>query len=101
MVRIRKQRQLCELYGYWCNGDSTENESDSVHRYKRSDSEDREIGTCIRPSMRCDGLPDCWLEDPENSPDEVGCNVGHSTEAEEPLSPYDYFNETYPTASCK
>ncbi|VDO08763.1 unnamed protein product [Rodentolepis nana] len=89
---LSRKRQLCELYGYWCNGDSTDNGSDSRRRYKRLDGGGREIGTCIRSSMRCDGLPDCWLDDPTNSPDEVGCNTRPPNDPKEPFPSTEYFN---------
>ncbi|KAM7534380.1 hypothetical protein Aperf_G00000109354 [Anoplocephala perfoliata] len=87
------------MYGFWCNGTRAENEFLSLRRFRRSDSGDEATGTCIQASMRCDGLPDCWLDNPLSSPDEVGCNFGHSSDSAEVFSPFDNFNESYPTAS--
>nr|CDS22372.1 hypothetical protein EgrG_000357700 [Echinococcus granulosus] len=94
-----RRRQLCEFYGFWCNGSLTEDAPQRRRRKRRSDSGDEVTGTCIRPSMRCDGLPDCWLDDPHNSPDEVGCSAIHSPDSAEALAPFETFNETFPIAS--
>ncbi|KAL5105709.1 hypothetical protein TcWFU_002609 [Taenia crassiceps] len=94
-----RRRQLCEFYGFWCNGSLTEDTSQRRRQHRRSDSGDEVTGTCIRPSMRCDGLPDCWLDDPLNSPDEVGCSAIHPPDSAEALSPFETFNESFPIAS--
>ncbi|KAL5967814.1 hypothetical protein TSMEX_004452 [Taenia solium] len=94
-----RRRQLCEFYGFWCNGSLSEDASQRRRQHRRSDSGDEITGTCIRPSMRCDGLPDCWLDDPLNSPDEVGCNAIHPPDSVEALSPFETFNESFPVAS--
>ncbi|KAL7054782.1 hypothetical protein AAHC03_025732, partial [Spirometra sp. Aus1] len=60
-------RELCDLYGFWCSPATAEGD--------QSEAEDETSGICIRSSMLCDGFPDCWLDDPEHSPDEVGCKA--------------------------
>lgn len=93
------EQQLCELYGYWCSGETAE--SEPLRRFRRGYNPDHEVGNCIQSGMRCDGLPDCWLDDPENSPDEVNCNNIRRPNIDEGLGPNDNYNDSSPTASCK
>ncbi|VDK76705.1 unnamed protein product [Dibothriocephalus latus] len=62
------ERELCDLYGFWCSPAAVAAEGEK-------EEEETEDGICIRSSMLCDGFPDCWLDDPEHSPDEVGCKL--------------------------
>uniref|UniRef100_A0A5K3F739 Secreted protein n=3 Tax=Mesocestoides corti TaxID=53468 RepID=A0A5K3F739_MESCO len=95
-----RRRELCEFYGFWCNGTSSDGLRLHRRRRRRSDSGDEATGTCILASMRCDGLPDCWLDDPANSPDEVGCSAPpHPLHPADPVSSLAHPNESFPSAS--
>uniref|UniRef100_A0A0V0J8Y9 Uncharacterized protein n=2 Tax=Schistocephalus solidus TaxID=70667 RepID=A0A0V0J8Y9_SCHSO len=74
---LARKRELCDLYGFWCS-------PTSAVAAAAAEEENETSGTCIRSSMLCDGFPDCWLDDPENSPDEVGCKVPLQPEPDSP-----------------
>ncbi|VDL89321.1 unnamed protein product [Schistocephalus solidus] len=76
-VFLYLERELCDLYGFWCS-------PTSAVAAAAAEEENETSGTCIRSSMLCDGFPDCWLDDPENSPDEVGCKVPLQPEPDSP-----------------